>query len=259
MSTVNIESDESFSGDLQSDFARFRTFYAPVLGPLDSRRLARTALAGPDRDENDLDDPFRSPWNMASGDQREPLGLKYAARYFQGGGMNSSFDVWRASSGALTDLTGPTILGVPTCTDVEPTVQLNFFDEDENGVSQIGPGPCPSPCQTPPPPAFNFPLETQRRVVTDFTLPPAVGGINVGWVSMAFNNLLTGTNLDQAWVGYNFRGAGAFVSASVPATQLDPSACEPLGVFGVLPQTPAIPGGVDGSGVPIPPPAGVGP
>lgn len=261
MSTVNIESDESFSGDLQSDGARLRTFYARYWSP--SLELpCQNCAPGPDGDENDLDDPFRSPWNVASGDQREPLGLKYAARYFQGGGVSSTFDVWRGSSGALSDLTG-TPAG--DCSDVLPTVQLNFFDEDENGVSQIGPGPCPSPCQTPPPPTFNFPLETQRRAVSDFTLPPAVGGINVGWVSMGFNNTAVGpTNnfgsLDQAWVGYNFTGSAAFLSASVPGTQLDPSTCEPLGIFPIiLPQIPAIPGGVDGSGVPIPPPAGVGP
>jgi hypothetical protein len=114
---------------------------------------------------------------------------------------------------------------------VEPTVQLNFFDEDENGVSQIGPGPCPSPCSTPPPPTFNFPLETNTRVVTDFTPPPPEGAVNAGGVSMDFNNGTEGTNLDQAYVSYQFNGGSAFISAHVPGVQLDPSACNPLGVL----------------------------
>jgi len=260
MSTVNIESDPSFGltgQPVQSDFFRARTFYARYWTPSDEPAGGCSNCApGPQGTENDLDDPFRSPWNVGLGDQREPLGLKYAARYFQGGGVTSSFDVWRAGGPNLPDLTGSP---AGDCSDILPVVQLNFFDEDENGVSQIGPGPCPSPCNVPPPPTFNFPLETQRRVATDFTLPPAVGGLNVGWVSMDFNNLTDGTNLDQAWVGYQFNGAGAFLTASVPGTQLDPSSCNPLGVSGVILITPTIPGGIDGSGVPIPPPAGTGP
>ena len=250
MSTVAIESDPEFSGGNQSDFIRARTFYARYWFPSTETLCANCGSGDP---ETDLS--ISSPWNEGIGDQREPLGLKWAARYFTNPAVSSFFDVWRASSGALTDLTNG-----GDCDDVEPTVQLNFFDEDENGVSQIGPGPCPSPCSTPPPPTFNFPLETNRRTVTDFTLPQPNGVTNAGWVSMAFNNLIDGTNLDQAYVSYEFQGAGAFISAHFPGVQLDPSACEPLGVVGIVPIIPVIPGGVTGSGDGLAiPPTGTGP
>ena len=246
---IAIESDPSFSGANQSDAVRTRTFYARYWFPSTETLCANCGSGDP---ETDLS--LSSPWNEGVGDQREPLGLKWAARYFTNPAVISSFDVWRASSGVLTDLTGSP---AGDCTDVEPTVQLNFFDEDENGVSQIGPGPCPSPCSTPPPPTFNFPLETNRRFVTDFTLPaPNPATVNAGWVSMAFNNLTEGTNLDQAYVAYEFDGGAAFISAHFPGVQLDPSACEPLGVTGINPVIPVIPGGVLGDGNP---PAGVGP
>jgi hypothetical protein len=49
--------------------------------------------------------------------------------------------------------------------------------------------------------------------------------------------------LDQAWVEYDFQGQAAFLSASVPGTQLDPSNCNPLQVGpNVKVLTPAIPG-----------------
>lgn len=243
---VAIESDPSFSGASQSDAVRTRTFYARYWFPSTETLCANCGSLNPDTDLS-----ISSPWNEGVGDQREPLGLKWAARYFTNPNVASWFDVWRASSGSLTDLTAG-----GKCDAVEPTVQLNFFDEDENGVSQIGPGPCPSPCSTPPPPTFNFPLETNRRNVLDFTLPTPDSGANAGWVSMAFNNLTQGTNLDQAYVAYEFDGAAAFISAHFPGVQLDPSACEPLGVTGINPVTPVIPGGVLGTGNP---PAGVGP
>jgi hypothetical protein len=249
-STIAIESDPSFAGD-ETQFLRTRTFYARYWDP-SNVDFAPCSNCGNGDPEQDL--LISSPWNVGIGDQREPLGLKWAARYFTNANVITNFTVWRASAFGLEDLEG----GV--CTDVEPTVQLNFFDEDENGVSQIGPGPCPSPCSTPPPPTFNFPLETNVRVVTDFTLPPPEGSVNAGWVSMDFNNPVEGTELDQAYVSYQFNGGAAFISAHVPGVQLDPSACEPLGLLGAVnPVIPAIPGGVLGDGFPVPPPAGVGP
>ena len=235
MSAVAIESDPSFAGNPQGAL-RTRTFYARYWDPLDTG-ITTCANCGNGIAEQDL--LLSSPWNVGIGDQREPLGLKWGARYFARlGSVISNLQVWRASSGVLKDLTGA------GCTEVEPTVQLNFFDEDENGVSQIGTGPCPSPCQTPPPSTFNFPLETNLALVTSFTLPPAEAGSNSGWISMDFNNLVDGTSLDQAYVSYQFNGGAAFVSSHVPGVQLDPSACEPLGLLGaVSPVVPTIPGG----------------
>ncbi len=173
--------------------------------------------------------------DCGAGDQREPLGLKYAARWFDAApNVTSSFNVWRASAGTLKDLTG-TPGG--DCTDVEPVVTLTFFDEDENTVTS---GVCPSPGTQP---TFNFPLETQRANIAGFSHPtwPA------GWVNMEFFNG-TGPNagaMDQAYVTYDFAGATAFLSAGVPAAQLDPSSCNPLGVVGppiILPVIPALVG-----------------
>jgi hypothetical protein len=124
-------------------------------------------------------------FDCGGGDQREPLGLKYAARWFDSApAVTSFFNVWRASSvpspnGGLADLLGTyTSAGVARCIASEPTVSLTFFDEDENTVTQ---GVCPSPCSQP---TFNFPLETQRTLIAAFSHPvwPA------GWVSMEFFN-----------------------------------------------------------------------
>ena len=256
MSMISIEQDPSLTGatTLQTDL-RTRTFYARYWSPFDT--LIQTCQnCGSTSPRTDL--LVTSPWNVLYGDQREPLGLRWAARYFEGPAVISFFDVWRASSGSLTNLADG-----GNCDTSEPTVQLGFFDEDENTVTQTGPGPCPSPCTIPPTPTVNFPLETQRVRVggtNGFNLPSAdPDGNQVGWVTMNFVNLTDGTELDQAWAAYEFDGSAAFVSAHFPGVQLDPSACEPLGYVGgtdINPVTPVIPGGVLGDGNP---PAGIGP
>ena len=213
-STVNIEADPSLAGDATSS-PRVRTFYA--------RYVTTDVACSP----GNCSQFSTNPWNQGIGDQREPLGLKYAARWFDTAGVTSNFNVWRASSGSLTDLLGN------DCTDIEPVVNLNFFDEDENTVTS---GVCPSPCRQP---QFNFELETQRRNISSFQHP----AFAAGWVSMSFFNsgAPNGGRLDQAWVEYDFQGPGAFLSASTPATQLDPSNCNPLQVTGVRVVAPVIP------------------
>lgn len=213
-STVNIEADPSLAGDATSS-PRVRTFYA--------RYVTTDVLCSP----GNCSQFSTNPWNQGIGDQREPLGLKYAARWFDTAGVTSNFNVWRASSGSLTDLLGN------DCTDIEPVVNLTFFDEDENTVTS---GVCPSPCRQP---QFNFELETQRRNISSFQHPAHAAG----WVSMSFFNsgAPNGGRLDQAWVDYDFQGGAAFLSASIPATQLDPSNCNPLQVTGVRVVAPVIP------------------
>ena len=202
-STVNIEADPSLAGDVDTDIRTFYHRYVGADGLCFGGNCAQFAAT--------------NPWNQGIGDQREPLGLKYAARWFDTAGVESFFNVWRASSGSLTDL-----LADGDCDDIEPVVTLTFFDEDENTVTS---GVCPSPCQQQ---EFNFELETQRRSIRDFTHPtwPA------GWVSMSFFNgsAPNGGVFDQAWVEYDFQGPGLFLSASAPATQLDPTTCVPLNV-----------------------------
>ena len=59
-----------------------------------------------------------------------------------------------------------------------------------------------------------------------------------------FNNTgPIGGALDQAYVTYDFQGAGIFLSAGIPAAQLDPTNCLPLLVSpnSVTPTAPAIP------------------
>lgn len=223
MQMVALEQDPIFSGLNQSDALRTRTFYARYWVPSDPQlNLCPNCPLGLAVD---------SPWNVLSGDEREPLGLRWAARYFEGPAVISFFDVWRSSAFGLEDLANG-----GDCDTVEPTVLLGFFDEDENTVTQIGPGPCPSPCTIPPAEPVNFPYETNRVRVADFDLPdPLPGGNAVGWVTMNFVNQIEGTSLDQAFVAYEFDGGLAFVSAHWPGIQLDPSACNPLGSALLLP------------------------
>jgi hypothetical protein len=256
-STVNIESDRSFSnlangGQFdQTAVARTRTFYGRYWSPTTESFCTN---CGSGVSPTDL--AVIAPWDRGFGDEREPLGLKYAARYFEGGGVTSNWIVWRASTANLTG-------GSPICTAVEPVPSIVFYDEDEN-TTTVTSVPLPSPLP-PPSASINIPLETQR--ISPSTFPRPAGAV-AGWASIEFRNLINppaGTVLDEAWVAYDFQGAAAFLSASAPATQLDPSTCNPLGM-----PIAAFPGGVNGPIVPVIPggitggntasgPAGVGP
>jgi hypothetical protein len=234
MSTVNVEAD-SVIGDLsQQTTTPMRTLYARYWNNGDnSGDFPPNACpnCGSGLPDNDL--LISAPWDIGYGDQREPLGLRWAARWFDlDTTITSNFHVWRSS---------------PTggdCIFNEPTVTLTFFDEDENTVTQ---GVCPSPCTQP---TFNFPLETQQRNITDFSHPTSVAG----WVNMDFVNFSSGDVWDQAWVAYSFEGAIALESVLVPGTQLDPSSCNPLGyefpasAF-VFPDVPSVPTGTGVGGV----------
>ena len=169
--------------------------------------------------------------------------------------------MWRASAtvaaGAYTatflkDLTTSQTGTAGACSSVEPIPSIVFFDEDEN-TTTVTTIPLPSPLP-PPSASINIPRETQR--ISPSTFPRPSGAV-AGWASLEFRNLATGTVLDQAWVSYDFMGAAAFLSAAAPATQLDPSTCNPLGVpiaafsTGVNgPVAPVIPGGITGGSGP---------
>ena len=153
------------------------------------------------------------------GDQREPLGVRYGVRYLNDGTLTSNLRVWRASADDLTDLTG----GVTACTAKEAAILATVFDSDE-GTQQIN--GCPSPC---PKTSLNFPYETQRTGVDQ------IGALAVnGWAYLNFlgaeSNVSSDKDLDQAWVDYEMSSGVAFVNASVPGTQLDPSTCHPEGL-----------------------------
>ena len=151
------------------------------------------------------------------GDQREPLGVRYGVRYLNSGGLTSNLRVWRASADDLSDLAGH------SCTAKEAAILATVFDSDE-GTQQIN--GCPSPC---PKTSLNFPYETQRTGVDQ------IGALAVnGWAYMNFlgaeSNVTSDKDLDQAWVDYEMSSGVAFVNASVPGTQLDPSTCYPEGI-----------------------------
>jgi hypothetical protein len=230
LSTVNLEADPTFGDAAFADpFTFVRTHYAKYWDPfLDSPPTA-CPNCNQVNPENDL--LQTSPWNVGFGDQREALGLNWAARWFDGAdAITSNFRVWRSSL-----LASPADLAL--CEVEEPTVTLVFWDEDENTTQQ---GTCPSPCENP---LFNFPNETQQRNVLAFSRP---SGAVAGWVEMLFSNGLPGGELDQAWVDYSFEGAIALETILVPGTQLDPSNCNPMGVVGVqtiLPVIPSVPTG----------------
>ncbi|MEO8189852.1 MAG: hypothetical protein ABI682_05880 [Acidobacteriota bacterium] len=281
-STVNIESDRSFGALAnnpapvgafdQTTTARTRTFYGRYWSPATENFCTN---CGTGVSPTDL--AVIAPWDRGFGDEREPLGLKYAARYFEGAGITSNWIVWRAGAtvgaGAATGQ-GPTFLRDLTtsqtgtagaCSSQEAVPSIVFFDEDEN-TTTVTSVPLPSPLP-PPSAAINIPKETQR--ISPSTFPRPSGAI-AGWASLEFRNLTTapnGTVLDQAWVAYDFQGAAAFLTAAAPATQLDPSTCNPLGVpFGAGspfptgvngPVAPVIPGTVTGFGPSGP--AGIGP
>jgi len=227
MSTVNIEADDSFGLNGLSTSIPVRTFYAIYWNPgNNSGDVPPGVCPNCGSGDPDTDLLISAPWDIGYGDQREPLGLKWAARWFDLGlSVTSNFRVWRSS------VTGG------DCIFNEPTVTLTFYDEDENTVTQ---GVCPSPCTQP---TFNFPLETQQRNITDFSHPAGAAG----WVNMAFFNASGGDFFDQAWVDYSFEGAIAFETILVPGTQLDPSSCSPLGyesiVFPTAPVIPTVPTG----------------
>lgn len=282
-STVNIESDRIFSnaanvpqlpqnaGLDQTTTSATRTFYSRYWDPA-SEVFCTNCGSG----VSPTDLGVIAPWDRGFGDEREPLGLKYAARYFEGAGVNSNWIVWRASAGGpnrtvgtihLQDLTNnQSGSNSGACSAVEPIPSIVFYDEDEN-TTTVTNIPLPSPL--PPPSAgINIPLETQRISPAQFPRP---SGAVAGWASLEFRNLNPanppeGTVLDQAWMSYDFQGPAAFLTAAAPATQLDPSTCNPLGVpvgAGGFPASvngpvaPSIPGGIGGNGPSGP--AGTGP
>jgi hypothetical protein len=231
MSTVNIEADASIGAAAELLALPVRSFYARYWDPLNEFPPNACPNCGSGNPDTDL--LISAPWDVGFGDQREPLGLRWAARWFSAGAsLTTNFRVWRSG----TSSNG-------TCLVDEPIVTLRFYDEDENTTSQ---GRCPSPCSNP---TFNFPLETQQRNIVDFATP---GAAVAGWVQFDFLNLSGGgTVLDEAWVDYSFEGSVAFETILVPGTQLDPSSCNPEGssIQGLTqPITPVIPA-VVGTGV----------
>jgi hypothetical protein len=238
ISTVNLEADSTIgiASEAGGILTPARTFYARywdgVVYPANVCPNCGSGVATTDL-------AISSPWNVPGifpntrgiGDQREPLGLRYALRWFDlsgAGVITTNFMVWR---GSRTTQGRDTFFCAKAPLD-EPPVTLTFYDEDENTVSTGG---CPSPCTSP---TFNFENETNLKNITGFQ-HPTTG--DAGWVSVDFVNPTAGDILDQAWAAYAFEGNIALESVLIPGTSLDPSSCEPLGISGVQPIIPVIP------------------
>jgi len=226
ISTVNLEADVTL-GDATLNWANdgplARTFYARYIDLANETVCTNCGSGNPNTDLS-----LSAPWDEGFGDQREPLGLRWAARWFDltaSGILTSNFMVWRAG----TAFDG-------NCDSDEATTSLTFWDEDEQTVTT---GVCPSPCTQP---LFNFPLETQQRNITEFVHPT---GTDAGWVQVDFSG---GDTIDQAWVGYSFEGSVALESVLIQGTQLDPSTCNPLNITGVAVITPVVPSLPTGTG-----------
>jgi hypothetical protein len=225
ISTVNLEADTTLGAATQiwaGGGAPARTFDARYIDLVNEVVCNNCTSVDPHFNLG-----VQAPWDEGFGDQREPLGLRWAGRWFDlssTGIITSNFQVWRAGNSTLG------------CANTEPVSTEIFWDEDENTVSQ---GVCPSPCSTP---QFNFPLETQQINITKFSHP--TGGTPAGWLQVDFSG---GSALDQAWLGYAFEGSIALESVLIQGTQLDPSTCNPLNVPTaqvIAPVIPTLPTGI---------------
>jgi len=242
ISTVNIEADTTLgdaalAGEANDTLAR--TFYARYWesGPPYPPNCPNcgSGVAGTDLN-------IDAPWDVALlGDQREPLGTRYALRWFDltsTGVLTTNFMVWRGSRVDQGDVEFCEKAGEVD----ELPVTLTFFDEDENTVSTGG---CPSPCSSP---TFNFEHETNLKNITQFQHPTSG---SAGWVEINFVNASSSV-LDQAWGAYSFEGSIALESVLIPGTALDPNTCNPLGITSgivlIAPAVPTLPTGCGPSG-----------
>jgi hypothetical protein len=221
MSTVNLEADDQLGTVAQGTAVPVRTFYARYWndgvngGDVPPATCPNCGSGDPTTDLS-----LSAPWDVGYGDQREPLGLKWAARWFdlsETGVITSFLRIWRADQFSSGD-----------CDNPEPIMTVAFFDFDENalGVSNpdclsgLGGQGCGAESNL-------APFETQQLNINVFQHPSAPAG----WVQFAFYSTSNGASVfDQAWVDYSFEGAIALESILIPGTQLDPSTCNPLGL-----------------------------
>jgi hypothetical protein len=225
-STVNLEASDEFSynAGAGAPVPPVRTFYArywetPVTW--DGSSLTGTTTTTDTSGPGNLVTGELTDQTSCYGDCREPLGLRTESRYFIASGISTYNYVWRGSSGdelgpvkktPLVDLTGPS----STCKETENALSTTLVDEDEGQTSS---GVTPSP--PPPGTISNFPYETGRyQIPGDASLSVPSGSI-AGVAYYSFFQKLPAGWADQAWVEYEFDGAGAFVSARIPGNQMD--------------------------------------
>lgn len=238
LETVGVFSDgdtfpqinnEPFNRSLFQDEDNVRTFYARYWEDSDTGNYGDSGStsngSGSTSENHYLAITFPFAIDDTFGDEREPLGLRYGARYLNDGGLSSAFRVWRASldptgdDDDLPDLTGN------SCTTTEKNVFATIYDTDENTIVING---CPSPC---PQTHINFPYETQR-----VDAGSVINLTQSGWIYINFlgneddSNVDPDSDFDQAWIDYEMSAGAAFINASVPGVQLDTSNCNVVGL-----------------------------
>jgi hypothetical protein len=243
-STVNLEASPVNSFDPATTAAHnpLRTFYARYWEGFDGTTYTNKGdTTGPGTSGTPGETTF--PATSCIGDCREPLGLRTESRYFIASGITTWDYVWRASSNdefgpqATADSDPPDLIDLKgdlsnPCTETENSISATLVDENEG---QVTGGITPSP--PPPGTTSNFPYETGRyNIPGDANLsPPSQSVAGVAYYS--FLETLPDGWADQAWVEYEFDGASAFVSARIPANQMDggTDANNPIGYSNCFP------------------------
>jgi hypothetical protein len=222
-STVNLEASFNLNGYPSpgaTPGTPIRTFYARYWEGFDGTNTTSADTTGPATSLPMLTNETTYQ-TTCYGDCREPLGLRTESRYFVASGINTYNYVWRGSSddelgpssSGLIDLTGPP---KPPCNETENTISATLVDENE-GTTSSGVTPSPPPKGI----TSNFPFETGRYSIpgdASLSIPP---GSVAGVAYYSFLQVLPDGWADQAWVEYEFDGAGAFISARIPANQMD--------------------------------------
>ena len=210
-----------FNNSTESNEEVTRTFYARYWEDPDSGNTSDTGTITNGGEQAYMAIVFPNVTHTY-GDEREPLGLRYGARYLNSGGLSTAFRVWRGSQNPADESELPDLTG-SSCTATEVDVLATIYDEDENTTVVNG---CPSPC---PQTHVNFPYETQR-----VDSGSVVNLTQNGWIYVNFlgaeGSSDEDSDFDQAWIDYEMSSGTAFVNASVPGVQLDPSTCNPVGL-----------------------------
>jgi hypothetical protein len=221
-STVNIEADPIHGSSPSGNRPPIRTFYARYWESFDGT----TTTVGDGTGPGTLAGGETVNDTACFGDCREPLGLRTESRYFIATGITTWDYVWRGSS---NDELGPSSTGLinltgEKCAETENPISATLVDENEGQVSG---GVTPSP--PPPGTTSNFPLETGRYQIPGDAGLSAPSGSVAGVAYYSFLENLPDGWADQAWVEYEFDGASAFVSARIPANQMDGGAVAGIG------------------------------
>ena len=159
-------------------------------------------------------------------DRRQPLPALWAARYTQGGGMSTAFNIWREG---VTDFTNSDCAGV-VANSALSIAEIVRFDEHENWNTFAGQGGV-----SPSTPTGSRTNEASRIPVSSTVFPPHPGGAGDvgGWMYLNLDNGAAPGGINplfpataygtrrpsQNWVVVSMQGSG--VSAGALAVDFD--------------------------------------